>query len=197
MRFEAECSRAYGPRGGTRGCGRRWLAKCGATQTGPRAAPAPWIRNCPEGRGFLLLAQLHAQLCRTDIAARRPSTPDSVIYQLSIEGLPDSHTRVCPRLRDAGARGRRRIMLKRVALLGFLAVLILGNLPGSAEAGRGGGCYRSGCGGYGGYGRYGFGRYGYGGYGGCGGCGGYGGNVGYGGYGGCGGCGGYGGNVGY
>jgi len=51
--------------------------------------------------------------------------------------------------------------LKRVALLGFLAVLIVGNLPGSAEAGQGGGCYRSGCGGYGGYGRYGgYGNYG-------------------------------------
>ncbi len=46
-------------------------------------------------------------------------------------------------------------MLKRVSLLGFLALLIVGNLSGSAEAGRGGGCYRGGCGGYGGYGRYG------------------------------------------
>ena len=51
--------------------------------------------------------------------------------------------------------------MKRVALLGFLAVLIVGNLPGSAEAGRGGGCYRGGCGGYGGNVGYG----GYGGYG--------------------------------
>ena len=68
-------------------------------------------------------------------------------------------------------------MLKRVAFLGFLAVLIVGNLSGSAEAGRGGGCYRGGCGGYGGYGGYGRnGGYGnHGGYGGCGGCDGYGG----------------------
>jgi hypothetical protein len=63
-------------------------------------------------------------------------------------------------------------MLKRVSLLGFLALLIVGNLSGSAEAGRGGGCYRGGCGGYGGYGGCsgGCGGYGYGGcgYGGCG-----------------------------
>jgi len=42
-------------------------------------------------------------------------------------------------------------MLKRAALLGFLAVLIVGSLSGFAEAGRRGGCYRGGCGSYGGY----------------------------------------------
>src|SRR5260370_40192475 len=62
-----------------------------------------------------------------------------------------AHEQVCPRLRDAGPQGGRRgIMLKRVALLGFLAVLVVGNLSGSAEARRGGGCYRGGGGGYGG-----------------------------------------------
>jgi len=43
-------------------------------------------------------------------------------------------------------------MLKRVALLGFLSVLIGGNLPGSAQAWWGGGYGGSGYGGYDGYG---------------------------------------------
>ena len=84
-------------------------------------------------------------------------------------------------------------MRKRVALLGFLAPLMVGTLPGSAEAQWGGvgvawyrpwypsypryyrpysyprvyggcGCCCCGCGGYG-YGGYGYGGYGYGGYG--------------------------------
>jgi hypothetical protein len=61
--------------------------------------------------------------------------------------------------------------LKRVALLGFLAVLIVANLSGSADAGRGdrdSGYSRSRDGRFIGYGRF-------GGYGGFGGCGGYGG----------------------
>src|SRR6266446_2922891 len=97
---------------------------------------------------------------------------------------------VCRRPRHAGAQSsRRNIMLKRAALLGFFAALIVGILPGSAEAWWGGGCYRSPC--YPRYYRPYYPRY----YGGCGGCGGYyrgcGGCGGFGfGYGGCGGCGG-------
>jgi hypothetical protein len=64
------------------------------------------------------------------------------------------------------------IMLKRAALLGFLAVLIVGNLPGSAQAWGGVSCYRWGC--YPRYYRPYYPRYN-------GGCGGYGGS-GYGGY---------------
>src|SRR5712675_3677870 len=95
---------------------------------------------------------------------------------------------VCRRSRHAGAQSsRRNIMLKRAALLGFFAALIVGILPGSAEAWWGGGCYRSPC--YPRYYRPYYPRY----YGGCGGCGGYyrgcGGCGGFG-YGGCGGCGG-------
>jgi hypothetical protein len=116
----------------------------------------------------------------------------------TLAGLPRGQ--VCRRLRDAGGQsGGRNTMLKRAALLGFFAVLIMGYLPGSAEAWWGGGCYRSpcypryyrpyypryygGCGGCGGYyrGCGGCGSFGY--RGGCGGCGGFG-------YGGCGGCGG-------
>src|SRR5215468_6896288 len=93
------------------------------------------------------------------------------------------------------------IMSKCFALLGFLAVLLAGNLPGTAVAGWDG-CYRSPCyyrsyypRYYGGCGGCGYRSYvgcagcGYGGYVGCGGCGGYGGC----GYRGCGGCSGYGG----
>jgi hypothetical protein len=75
MRFEVECRLPSRPPEATRRCGRRWLAKCGAVQTGPRAAPAPWIRNFPEGRGFAcVLAQRPAQLssCRN---SERPITP--------------------------------------------------------------------------------------------------------------------------
>src|SRR5262245_66570593 len=68
-------------------------------------------------------------------------------------------------------------MLKRTALLGFLAALMVGNLPDSAEAGWGGGCYRP-C--YPRYYRPYYPRY----YGGCGWCGGCGGGGGFG-YGGC------------
>jgi hypothetical protein len=75
-----------------------------------------------------------------------------------------------------------RFMLKRVALLGFLAVLIVANLSVSANAGRGdhdSGFSRSRDGRFGDHGRFG----GHGGYGG------YGGGGGYGGCGGFGGCG--------
>src|SRR5215470_5803706 len=74
------------------------------------------------------------------------------------------------------------MMWRSVALLGFLAALMVGNLPGSAEAGWGG-CYRSPC--YPRYYRPYYPRY----YGGCGGCG-------YRGYVGCGGCGYGGGSIG-
>src|SRR5258708_7294738 len=61
-----------------------------------------------------------------------------------VAGLPCGQ--VCRRLRDAGAQsGRRNIMLKRAALLGFFATLMMGSLSGPVEAGWGGGCYRSPC----------------------------------------------------
>jgi hypothetical protein len=77
---------------------------------------------------------------------------------------------------------RRNIMLKRTALLGFLAAVMVGSLPVPVQAWWGGGCYRAPC--YPRYYRPYYPRY----YGGCGGCGGY---RRYGGWG-SGGCGGYG-----
>jgi hypothetical protein len=114
------------------------------------------------------------------MAAGRPSTPRIVVYHLPIKRLPGAcaDKYAADREMRAPNQAGENIMRKRAALLGFLAMLVVGNLPGSAEAWWGGGCYRSPC--YPRYYRPYYPRY----YGGCGGCGGY--------YRGCGGCGGFG-----
>src|SRR6266436_9751759 len=81
------------------------------------------------------------------MAAGRPSTPGIVVYHLPIKRLPGARTDkyAADRKMRAPNQAGENIMLKRAALLGFLAMLVVGNLPGSAEAWWGGGCYRSPC----------------------------------------------------
>ena len=76
----APSSAAGVPPVGTSRRGLRWLAKCGAAQTGPFAAPAPFSRDGLSRRGpafACLLAQLPDKLPKRPTArpARKPSAP--------------------------------------------------------------------------------------------------------------------------
>src|SRR6266446_5339529 len=87
---------------GTRRSGRRWLAKCGAAQTGPRAAPALLWHY--EGRGFAcLLAQLPIQLPSCRRSERAAATGIGFLREVTKKsaGPPDKSIEECMAIMSA------------------------------------------------------------------------------------------------